>query len=76
MKLSSCNFLQLSITSSLSGPNILLCTLFPNTLNLCSSLKIGWDMNKEPVLVMDTDKMIPIYSFHISFTAIFPDQGE
>jgi hypothetical protein len=32
------NFLHPPVTSSLSGPNILLGTLFSNTLNLCSSL--------------------------------------
>jgi hypothetical protein len=35
---SLCNFLQPPVTSSLLGPNILLSTLFSNTLNLCSFL--------------------------------------
>jgi len=35
-----CSLLQPSITSSLLGSNILLSTLFPNTLNLCSSLNV------------------------------------
>jgi hypothetical protein len=35
---SLCNFLQPSVTSSLFGPNIVLSTLFSNTLSLCSSL--------------------------------------
>jgi hypothetical protein len=30
-----------SVTSSLLGPNILLSTLFSNTLNLCSCLGVG-----------------------------------
>jgi hypothetical protein len=37
---SLCSFLQLSVTSSLFGPNILLNTLFSNTLSLCSSLNV------------------------------------
>jgi polysaccharide pyruvyl transferase WcaK-like protein len=35
-----CNFLHSPITSSLLGPNILLRTLFSNTLSLCSSLSV------------------------------------
>jgi hypothetical protein len=37
---SLCNFLQPPVTSSLSGPNDLLSTLFSNTLNLWSSLYV------------------------------------
>ncbi|KAJ4448500.1 hypothetical protein ANN_10516 [Periplaneta americana] len=35
-----CNFLHSPVTSSLLAPNILLSTLFSDTLNLCSSLKV------------------------------------
>jgi hypothetical protein len=35
---SLCNFLHSPVTSSVLGPNILLRTLFSNTLSLCSSL--------------------------------------
>jgi hypothetical protein len=37
---SLCNFLHSPATSSLLGPNILLRTLFSNTLSLCSSLSV------------------------------------
>jgi hypothetical protein len=37
---SLCSFLQSSITSFLFGPNILLSTLFSNTLSPCSSLNV------------------------------------
>jgi hypothetical protein len=37
---SLCNFLRSLITSSLLGPNVLLRTLFSNTLSLCSSLNV------------------------------------
>jgi hypothetical protein len=37
---SLCIFLQPHVTSSLFGPNVLLSTLFSNTLNLCSSLNV------------------------------------
>jgi hypothetical protein len=35
-----CNFLHSPVTSSLLGSNILLRTLFSNTLSLCSSLSV------------------------------------
>ena len=38
---SLCNFLHSPVTSSLLLPNILLNTLFSNTLSLCSSLNIS-----------------------------------
>jgi fucose permease len=37
---SLCSFLQPRITSSLFGPNILLYTLFSNSLSLCSFLNV------------------------------------
>jgi hypothetical protein len=37
---SLCNFLHSPVTSSLFGPNILLSTLFSNTLSLCFSLNV------------------------------------
>jgi hypothetical protein len=42
---SLCSFLKLSVTSFLLGPNILLSTLFSNTLNLCSSLNVRVKFN-------------------------------
>jgi len=38
---SLCSFLHSPFTSSLLGPNILLNTLFSNTLNQCSSLNVS-----------------------------------
>jgi hypothetical protein len=37
---SLCNFLHSHVTSSLFGPNILLSTLFSDTLSLCSFLNV------------------------------------
>src|SRR5215470_2280724 len=37
---SLCSLLHSPVASSLLGPNILLSTLFSNTLNLCSSLSV------------------------------------
>jgi hypothetical protein len=37
---SLCSFFYCPVTSSLFGPNILLSTLFSNTLSLCSSLNV------------------------------------
>ena len=36
-----CSFLHSPVPSSLLGPNILLSTVFSNTLNLCSSLSVN-----------------------------------
>jgi hypothetical protein len=38
---SLCSFLQYPVTSSLLGPNIVLSTLFSNTLSLHSSLNVS-----------------------------------
>jgi hypothetical protein len=35
-----CNFLHSPVTSSLLGPNILLSTVYSNTLSLCFSLNV------------------------------------
>ena len=40
IKLLLCSLLHSHITSSLFGPNMLLSTLFSNTLNLCSSINV------------------------------------
>jgi hypothetical protein len=40
MKLLIMQFYPASVTSSLFGPNILLSTMFSNTLSLCSSLNV------------------------------------
>ena len=41
LRSSLCNFLHSPVTPSLLGPNILLNTLFSNTLSLCSSLNVS-----------------------------------
>jgi hypothetical protein len=50
-----CSFLQPPVTSSLFDPNILLNTLFSNTLSLCSSLNVR-DQVSHPYRT--TDKII------------------
>jgi hypothetical protein len=40
MELPTMQFPPIPVTSSLLGPNILHSTLFPNTLDLCSSLNV------------------------------------
>jgi hypothetical protein len=50
---SLCSFLHPHITSSFSGPNILLSTLFANTLNLRSSLNVS-DHVSHPYKTTDT----------------------
>jgi hypothetical protein len=64
MKLSLCSFFQSPITSSLFGPNILLSTLFSNTLSLCSSLNVR-DQVSHPYRTIG--KIIVLYNqlYHI-----------
>jgi hypothetical protein len=53
-----CSFIQPHVTSSLSGPNILLSTRFSNTLSLCSSLNTG---DQVPHPQRTTGKVIVLY---------------
>jgi len=55
---SSCSFLHSPFTSSLLDPNILLNTLFSNTLSLCSSLNVS-DQVSHPYKT--TGKIIVLY---------------
>jgi hypothetical protein len=60
-----CIFLHSLVTSSLFGPNILLRTLFSNTLSLCSSLNVLW----KPYV---TVYFLVSYSLVISIAYSFP----
>jgi len=40
-----CSFLHYLVTSSRLGPNILLNTIFPNTLSLCFSLNVSYQVS-------------------------------
>jgi hypothetical protein len=53
-----CSFLHSPVTSSLFGPNILLSTLFPNTLSLCSSLNVRDQVSHS---IRTTGKLIVLY---------------
>jgi hypothetical protein len=55
---SLCSFLQPPVTSSLFGPNVLLNTLFSNTLSLCSSLNVRDQVSH---LYRITGKVIVLY---------------
>jgi hypothetical protein len=44
---SLCSLLHFPVASSLLGPNILLSTLFSNTLSLCSSLSVRYHHNEQ-----------------------------
>jgi hypothetical protein len=61
---SLCSFLQPPVTSSLFGPNIFLSTLFSNTVNLCSSLKVR-DKVSHPYKT--TGKIIVLYILIFTF---------
>jgi hypothetical protein len=43
---SLCNFLQFPVISLLLSPNILLTALFSNTLNLCSFLRVRYQLSR------------------------------
>jgi hypothetical protein len=57
MKLLIMQFLQPFITSSLFGPNILLNTLFSNTLSLCSSLNVR-DQVSQPYRITEQNYVL------------------
>ena len=61
---SLCNFLHSPVTPSLLGPNILLNTLFSNTLSLCSSLNVS-DQVSHPYKT--TGKIIVLYILIFKF---------
>jgi hypothetical protein len=61
---SLCSFLHLPVTLSLFCPNILLSTLFSNTLSLCSSLNVR-DQVSHPYRT--TCKIIVFYSLIFTF---------
>ena len=61
---SLCNFLLSPVTPSLLGPNILLNTLFSNTLSLCSSLNVS-DQVSHPYKT--TGKIIVLYILIFTF---------
>ena len=61
---SLCCFLHSAVTSSLLGPNILLSTLFSNTLGLCSSLNVS---NHVSHPYKTTGKIIVLYIFIFIF---------
>ena len=64
---SLCSFLHSSVTSSLLGPNILLNTLFSNTLSLRSSLNVS-DQVSHPYKT--TGKIIVLYIEVYKFSVI------
>ena len=61
---SLCNFLHSPFTSSFSGPNILLNTIFSNTLSLCSFLHVS-DQVSHPNKA--TGKITGLYIFNHKF---------
>jgi len=61
---SLCSFLYSPVTSSLLGPNILLSTLFSNTLSLCSFLNVS-DQVKHPYKTRG--KIIVLYIQSLNF---------
>ena len=61
---SSCSFLHSPVTSSLLGPNILLNTLFSNTLSLSSSLNVSEQFSNP---CKTTGKIIVLYILIFKF---------
>jgi hypothetical protein len=65
-----CSFLHPSVTPSLFAPNILLNTLFSNTLSLCSFLSVR-DHVSHPYKTRDE-----IIAFYILTVIFFDSRGE
>jgi hypothetical protein len=61
---SLCNFLHSPVTSPLLGPNILLRTLFSNTLSLCSSLSVRDQVSH---LYKTTGRIMVLYILTFTF---------
>jgi hypothetical protein len=59
-----CNFLYSPVTSSLLGPNVLLSTLFSNTLSLCCSLNVR-DQVSHPYKT--TGRIVVLYTLTFTF---------
>jgi hypothetical protein len=70
MKFVVMQFFHSPVTSSLFGPNILLSTLFSNTLSLCSSLNVR-DKVSHPYRT--TGKMIVLYILMFTFFDSSPE---
>jgi hypothetical protein len=47
----------------------------PKSANFGHTRK-SWDMVHEPILRVETERMIPIYAYHKPFTVKFPDKCE
>jgi hypothetical protein len=68
---SLCKILQPYVTSSLLGPNILLSTLFSNTLSLCSSLNVRDCFAQSYKTASKIIVLGPRYFNLYSFTVVF-----
>ena len=66
---SLCSFLHSPVTSSLLGPNILVSTLFSNTLNLRSSLN-AWDQVSHPYKTRGKITVLYILIFKFSYSEL------
>ena len=67
---SLCSFLHSLVTSSPLGPNILLNTLLSNTLSLCSSLNVSYQLSHP---YKTRDKIIFLYILSFKFLDSKPD---
>jgi hypothetical protein len=70
MNTSSCSFVYGPVTSSLLGPNILLSTLFSNTLSLCSSINFT-DQFSHPYKTTGNIMLLLILFFTFIFLLVF-----
>ena len=64
---SLCNFLHSPVTPSLPGPNILLNTLFSDTLSLCSSRNVSDQVLCDMLRNVNTRTLIKTYNKRLSY---------
>jgi hypothetical protein len=60
-----CDFFHSPVTSSLLGPNILLRTLFSNTISLCFSLSVRYQVSHPNTDITNFLSIISEFSKHI-----------
>jgi hypothetical protein len=67
-----CSFIHASVTSSFLGPNILLSTLFSNTIKLCSYLNVTDQVSHHQYIPKADPFSSNTSFFHWAFIVVYP----